>query len=117
MKKHSVFLLFLLIILNSTFTTAPLQGAPSFRGAWIASVANIDWPSSQAIGQPQLQQQEMLFLLDSLQSLGINAIIFQVRPTADALYQSELEPVSHWLTGKQGANGEYDALEFVVTEA
>ena len=45
----------------------------------------------------------MIWLLDSLESLGINAIIFQVRPTADALYYSELEPVSHWLTGKQGS--------------
>ena len=71
-----------------------------FRGAWIATVANIDWPSPEAIGNTHLQQSEMLFLLDSLQALGINAVIFQVRPTADALYYSELEPVSHWLTGK-----------------
>ena len=116
MKKYLLIILFAtLCTLNATRST--LYAQQPFRGVWIASVANIDWPSSQAIGQPQLQQQEMLFLLDSLQSLGINAIIFQVRPTADALYQSELEPVSHWLTGKQGANGEYDALEFVVTEA
>lgn len=75
----------------------------SFRGAWIATVANIDWPSKEAVGNTEAQQAEMIFLLDSLQSLGINAIIFQVRPTADALYYSELEPVSHWLTGKQGS--------------
>jgi len=74
----------------------------SFRGAWIATVANIDWPSPEAVGNTEKQQEEMVWILDSLESLGINAIIFQVRPTADALYISEYEPVSHWLTGKQG---------------
>ena len=62
----------------------------------------------------------MVFLLDSLQSLGVNAIIFQVRPTADALYYSELEPVSRWLTGKTGRWGvqmPYDPLELVLREA
>ena len=72
-----------------------------FRGAWIATVANIDWPSPEAVGDTEAQKSEMLFLLDSLHSLGINAIIFQVRPTADALYLSKFEPISHWLTGKQ----------------
>ena len=59
-------------------------------------------------------------MLDSLQSLGVNAIIFQVRPTADALYYSELEPVSLWLTGKTGSWGvqmPYDPLAFVLREA
>ena len=86
-----------------SFSVAILQAEPiTFKGAWIATVANIDWPSEQAVGNTEAQQAEMIFLLDSLQSLGINAIIFQVRPTADALYYSELEPVSHWLTGTQG---------------
>lgn len=91
-----------------------------FRGAWIATVANIDWPSAEAVGNSLQQQQEMLFLLDSLQSLGVNAIIFQVRPTADALYYSELEPVSLWLTGKTGSwrtQMPYDPLAFVLREA
>ena len=91
-----------------------------FRGAWIASVANIDWPTKSAVGNTELQQEEMLFLLDSLESLGINAIIFQVRPTADALYYSELEPVSQWLTGQQGSWGEqeeWDPLEWVIDQA
>ena len=62
----------------------------------------------------------MIFLLDSLESLGLNAIILQVRPTADALYLSELEPVSHWLTGTQGSWNEqesYDPLDFTIKEA
>ena len=62
----------------------------------------------------------MVFLLDSLQSLGINAIIFQVRPTADALYRSEYEPVAHWLTGTQGSWGEqepWDPLAWTIEQA
>lgn len=94
-------------------------GQISFRGAWIATVANIDWPSTKAVGNDSLQKAEMTWLLDSLQSLGLNAIILQVRPTADALYYSELEPVSHWLTGKQGEwkSKEWDPLEWTIAEA
>ncbi len=106
----------------------PLNAEISFRGAWIATVANIDWPSSESIGYPATQQQELIDMLDSLQSIGINTVIFQVRPTADALYWSELEPWSHWLTGVQGYwqdNGSllagiddlYDPLEFIIAEA
>ena len=95
-------------------------GLMPFRGAWIATVANIDWPSSAAVGNTEMQKTEMTFLLDSLESIGINAIIFQVRPTADALYQSDYEPLSHWLTGTQGTWGEQDAwdpLEWTIEAA
>ena len=97
-----------------------LHAEVSFHGAWIATVANIDWPSAEAVGNTGKQQAEMIFLLDSLESIGINAIIFQVRPTADALYYSELEPVSHWLTGSQGSWGEqtpWDPLDWTIEEA
>ena len=90
---------------------------PSFRGAWIATVANIDWPSKEAVGDTEKQQEEMIWILDSLESIGINAIIFQVRPTADALYYSEYEPASHWLTGKQGDSLSWDPLEWTIREA
>ena len=96
------------------------RSAVSFRGAWIATVANIDWPTPEAVGNTDLQQSEMIFLLDSLHSIGINAIIFQVRPTADALYRSEYEPVSHWLTGKQGSWDEqkpWDPLQWTIEQA
>ena len=115
MRKLSLF-----ILLSLALCTYAEPRASRFRGAWIATVANIDWPSAEAVGNSLRQQQEMLFLLDSLQSLGVNAIIFQVRPTADALYYSELEPVSLWLTGKTGSWGvqmPYDPLAFVLREA
>lgn len=95
-----------------TLSLCTLKAEIGFKGAWIATVANIDWPSPEAVGNTQKQQQEMLWELDSLASLGINAIILQVRPTADALYRSPYEPVSHWLTGKQGSwEGSWDTLD------
>ena len=113
MKKY-IFILFV------AFLSLPLYGEVGsgfFRGAWIATVANIDWPSKEAVGETQTQQSEMIWILDSLQSIGINAIIFQVRPTADALYHSEYEPVSHWLTGQQGAPLTWDPLAWTIEQA
>ena len=113
-------ILFAFVFCLSTLSEAVYAEGISFRGAWIATVANIDWPSAEAVGNTEAQQKEMVFLLDSLQSLGLNAIILQVRPTADALYYSELEPVSHWLTGKQGSWGEqevWDPLEWTIEQA
>lgn len=98
-------------------TLSAESGQMPFRGAWIATVANIDWPSEEAIGNTEMQQAEMIWLLDSLEAIGVNAIIFQVRPTADALYLSELEPTSHWLTGTQGAPLTWDPLAWTVNEA
>jgi len=95
----------------------PMKAEMPFRGAWIATVANIDWPSKEVIGDTQAQQAEMLWILDSLASIGINSVIFQVRPTADALYLSEYEPSSHWLTGKQGDTLTWDPLEWTIEKA
>ena len=77
-----------LIFILMFFTALSASAEIAFRGAWIATVANIDWPSTEAVGNDSLQKAEMTWILDSLASLGINAVIFQVRPTADALYKS-----------------------------
>ncbi len=69
-----------------------------FRAAWVATVANINWPSEPGLSTVQ-QQEEAIELLDHLQHLNFNAVIFQVRPQCDALYASELEPWSYYLTG------------------
>ena len=95
----------------------PLNAQIAFKGAWIATVANIDWPTPEAVGNDTMQQAEMVWLLDSLQAIGINAIVFQVRPTADALYKSEYEPTSHWLTGTQGDSLSWDPLEWTIKQA
>ncbi len=86
------------------------------RGAWIATVANIDFPSRPGLSAAA-QQEELTAILDVLAGLGFNAVFFQVRPEGDALYRSELEPWSRFLTGVQGRDPGYDPLEFLVQEA
>lgn len=89
-----------------------------FRAAWVASVANINWPSKPGLTTEQ-QKQEALNILNILKNNNLNAVIFQVRPQADALYKSDLEPWSYFLTGKQGVapNPYYDPLEFWIDAA
>jgi uncharacterized lipoprotein YddW (UPF0748 family) len=88
------------------------------RAVWIATVANIDWPSQRNLTS-KAQRIEMRKLLDDLVKNNMNTIVIQIRPTADAFYPSALEPWSHWLTGKQGVkpNPYYDPLQFVIEEA
>lgn len=89
-----------------------------FRGAWIATVVNIDWPSKAGLSTAQ-QQAELVAMLDNHQRAGINAVILQVRPSADALYANSKEPWSRFLTGRPGQAPSpfYDPLEFAITEA
>ncbi|MCA0892845.1 glycoside hydrolase family 10 protein [Microbulbifer agarilyticus] len=92
--------------------------AREFRAAWVATVANIDWPSEPGLPVAQ-QQQEAIALLDKVAAANMNAVIFQVRPQADALYASELEPWSYYLSGEQGKAPEpfYDPLAFWIEQA
>ena len=87
-----------------------------FRGAWVASVFNLDWPSKPGLSAAQ-QQAELRGILDRARKLGLNAILLQVRPAADALYESKIEPWSVFLTGTQGEAPGYDPLAFAVREA
>jgi len=89
-----------------------------FRAAWVATVANINWPSEKGLSTAT-QQKEAIELLDLLKELNFNAVIFQVRPQCDALYKSELEPWSYYLTGEQGKAPDpyYDPLEFWINAA
>ncbi|MCH7944648.1 MAG: family 10 glycosylhydrolase [Armatimonadetes bacterium] len=89
-----------------------------FRAAWVATVANIDWPSEPGLSNAELRK-EMITILDRCEENNFNAIIFQVRPGGDAMYKSDLEPWSYFLTGEQGkapADG-WDPLSFIVDEA
>ena len=89
-----------------------------FRAAWIATVANINWPSKNNLSTEQ-QKAEAVRILDMLQKANFNAVIFQARPSADALYKSDLEPWSYFLTGSIGKSPSpyYDPLEFWISEA
>ena len=102
-------------------TTADPSPPPiqrELRAAWVATVDNIDWPSRQGLSTAE-QQREMLAILDKLVELRMNAVIFQVRPAADALYESKLEPWSEYLSGQMGRAPVpfYDPLSFTVAEA
>jgi len=89
-----------------------------FRAAWVATVTNLDWPTTPG-ADPQVQKNQLITTLDQLKANGISAVVFQVRPECDALYQSSLEPWSYWLTGQQGRAPSpfYDPLEFATSEA
>lgn len=92
--------------------------ARELRGSWIATVRNINWPSEPGLPVAR-QQQQLLTLIDSAAKIGLNALIFQVRPAGDAMYKSDIEPWSPFLTGKMGMapSPAWDPLEFAVTEA
>lgn len=98
--------------------TVAVQYRREFRGVWVASVWNIDWPSQRGLSTEQ-QKSELIEILNRVQALNLNAVMLQVRPTGDALYASQLEPWSEWLTGTQGKAPEpfYDPLEFAIAEA
>ena len=98
--------------------TPPPPIRREFRGVWVASVDNIDWPSVPGLSTRE-QQEELIAILDRAAALRLNAVILQVRPGADALYASPYEPWSEYLTGKMGKapNPWYDPLEFAVNEA
>jgi beta-glucosidase-like glycosyl hydrolase/uncharacterized lipoprotein YddW (UPF0748 family) len=89
-----------------------------FRGVWVASVSNIDWPSRPGLPADS-QRAELVAILDRAVELRLNAVILQVRPAGDALYQSSIEPWSEYLTGAMGRAPEpaYDPLAFAVEEA
>ena len=88
-----------------------------FRGVWVATVDNIDWPSNKNLSVAD-QKAEYIKLLEMHQQNGMNVMIVQIRPAGDALYASAHEPWSEFLTGKQGLPPSplYDPLEFMITE-
>lgn len=96
----------------------PPEPPREFRGAWLATVANKDWPSAPGLSVAQ-QKAELISLLDTAVNLKLNAVIFQVRPSCDAMYASAIEPWSAYLTGVQGQAPEpfYDPLAFAIEEA
>ncbi len=116
MKNFTILLL--TIFISSTLFSQSIPPKRELRAAWIATVTNLDWPSSRNLTTAQ-QQQELINLLDELKRDGINTVIFQVRSECDAMYSSSFDPWSYWLTGSQGTAPfpYYDPLEFAIDEA
>jgi len=107
-----------LIVRNASGQEEPPPVSREFRGVWVATVANIDWPSKPGLNTWQ-QQAELIEILNKAVELHLNAVILQVRPATDALYASPLEPWSEFLTAQMGRPPEpaYDPLAFAVDEA
>lgn len=126
--KQNMILLCVFCLLAATLGGAAAEGiikssdipsaAREMRAVWVATVANIDWPSTNTLTVDE-QKNEAIIILDRVKALNMNAVVLQIRPHADAMYKSDLEPWSYYLTGKQGKAPEpfYDPLEFWVKEA
>jgi uncharacterized lipoprotein YddW (UPF0748 family) len=113
MKQIFTCLILLLFILSAQAQNPKRE----FRGAWIATVSNIDYPSAKTLTTAQ-QQAEFIKLLDQHQQAGINAVMVQIRTNGDAFYPSNLAPWSEFLTGRQGKAPKplYDPMTFMVSE-
>jgi len=119
---QSTVLLFLSLLLmigcSTVRTTVPGRPAKSakheFRGAWIQTAYQGEYQSMS----PEELKKDFIRKLDYLQACGINALIFQVRPEADAFYYSEIEPWSRFYTGEQGKapKGNFDVMAFLIEE-
>lgn len=86
-----------------------------FRGVWISTVFNLDLPSKKNMTQAEYKA-DYIKMLDNLENLNMNAVIFQVRPKADAFYKSDINPWSEYLTGTQGKSPSWDPMEWMISE-
>jgi uncharacterized lipoprotein YddW (UPF0748 family) len=113
-----------LVLVALVFVTQSAAQAPrgeflEFRAAWVATVANIDWPSRPGLSESELKK-ETVDIIHRARLIGLNTLILQVRPVADSIYPSALEPWSEYLSGTQGkapASTTYDPLQFWIDEA
>ncbi|MCE4827607.1 cell wall-binding glycosyl-hydrolase Cwp19, partial [Clostridioides difficile] len=117
MKKISILVLSLIMTLTmcSVSSFADSSNDKEMRAAWISTVYNLDWPKTK--NNEAKQKKEYTDLLDKLKSVGINTAVVQVRPKSDALYKSNINPWSEYLTGTQGKDPGYDPLPFLIEEA
>ncbi|MFB7516694.1 glycoside hydrolase family 10 protein [Streptomyces sp. NPDC056144] len=105
--------------LNGAHRVRPRKGPyphGDFRGVWVATIQNRDWPSAPGL-TAAAQRAELLAHLDTAVKRRLNAVILQVRPSADALWPSPYEPWAQCLTGTQGRDPGWDPLSTAVTEA
>ena len=116
-KKLTALTFLIIISCFQLFAQISVTPKREFRGAWLATVANIDWPSKPGLST-EAQKSELLQILDDHQRSGINAIMLQIRPATDAFYSRGRELWSRFLTGKQGKapNPLYDPLDFAIEE-
>jgi uncharacterized lipoprotein YddW (UPF0748 family) len=117
-RAPQIYSQYIIVLSKVPRPTVNVSHRREFRGVWITSVWNIDWPSNNQLSAQQ-QKTEFIKILDRLAEMNFNAIILQVRPAGDALYPSQLEPWSFWLTGTPGRPPQpyYDPLTFIIAES
>ena len=96
--------------------STPDPPSREFRGAWVTTVHNVDWPSRQGLPK-EVQQAELIAILEKCVDLRLNAIVLQVRSECEAIYPSKLEPWSPYLSGTMGKSPGYDPLAFAIAES
>ncbi len=123
MLRHALLCLLAIVSVLGATSGQGLEKLPplperEFRGAWVASVSNIDWPSKKGLSTDE-QKRELVAILEKCRQLKLNVVVLQVRPACDALYNSRLEPWSEYMTGIQGQAPSplWDPLEYAVKEA
>ena len=119
MKKYS-FILIILFFVSFGSLMAQNEAGPKYeyRAVWLATIKNLDWPRT-LVATPEemeLQQQELLVILDSLQVAGINTVMLQTRIRGNLIYPSAIEPFSAVFTGVEGRSPGYDPLSFAIDE-
>ncbi len=109
-------ILILTMLLPVAYAAQPAQDG--MRGVWVATVANIDYPSRQGLTADELKS-EADTILDNIAAMGLNTVFFQVRPSADALYQSDIFPWSRYVSGTAGQapDQDFDVLSYWVEAA
>ncbi len=86
-----------------------------FRGVWVSTVFNLDFPDKNNMSEAQYKA-GYIKMLNDLENLNMNAVIFQVRPKADAFYKSDINPWSEYLTGSQGKSPNWDPMKWMIEE-
>ena len=100
---------------GTTETVNITTPAKEIRAVWLATVGNMDWPSD--IYSVEKQKKEYIEYLELFKKYNVNVVVGQIRPTADAFFESKYEPWSQYLTGTRGKNPGYDVVKFMVEEA
>jgi uncharacterized lipoprotein YddW (UPF0748 family) len=117
MRFFITFLFFFTVVAAAARAeTLPPPAEREFRAVWIATVDNIDFPTKKNLSVED-QKKELLGNLELARELKLNAVVFQVRPMCDALYESKIEPWSEFLTGEMGKAQAFDPLRFLIAEA
>src|SRR5665648_456669 len=114
-NKLIVFALVAVLILSTQGQIAYADiNRNDMRAVWIATILNLDYPSVK--NNEYAQKKEFITMLNKLQAVGINTVMVQVRPKADAFYKSSINPWSESLTGTQGKDPGYDPMAFMISE-